>query len=91
MNKTKLRPTGKAWCVLESLLLDEGLSTMEQVDRCNTTRPGSIVHHLRKSFQVPIETSMRAVYREGKIIRYAVCRIAPAELEAQQKRFGFEK
>ncbi len=86
------RPTGKTWCLLKILLSRESPSTMEIVERCRMTRPGSVVHHLRKNYQVPIETVMvqqRNSY--GEKVKFAKYQIASDDIESQRKRFGLTK
>ena len=84
-------PTGKTWCQLQILLNGESPSTMEMVNRCHMTRPGSGIHYLRKNLKVPIETEMvQQVNGDGEKVRFAKYRITPTELKTQRKRFGLK-
>lgn len=88
--KKKRRPTGKSWELLKILLGGEFPSTMELVERCNMTRPGSVIHYLKKKFKVPIETEIiKQKNGEGEMTRFARYRISFPQLHQQRERFGF--
>lgn len=92
MKKKTNRPTGKRLHILIILLNGEVPSTMELVERCHTTRPGSGIHYLRNNFQMPIETEMVIqVNNKGEKTRFAKYRITPTEIKSQRERFGFSE
>ncbi len=87
--KKKKRPTGKSWTLLKILLEGEAPSTMELVERCNMTRPGSVIHYLKKKFEVPIETEIvKQKNSKGETTWFARYRIMPSLLQQQRGHFG---
>lgn len=89
MNKRSM-PTGKIGHQLRILLKGDAPSTMDMVQTCNMTRPGSGIHHLRKYYEVPIETEIvKQKNSKGETTWFARYRIPPSRLQEQRERFGF--